>query len=90
MVYVYLRHKVKDFDTWKPFFDNEYASRKNYGIEVKKLFRSVSDRNEVHVLFSSPSEESVMQMISRPELKDLMKNAGVVSEPEISILELTL
>lgn len=89
MVYVYLRHKVKDFDAWKPLFDNDYASRKNFGIEVKKLFRSVSDRNDVHVLFSAPTEESVRQMISRPELKDLMMNAGVVSEPEISILELT-
>lgn len=88
MVYILLKHRVSNFNDWKPYFDNDYASRKEYGIEVRKLFRKIDDPDEVQILFSAPSEENIKKMISRPELKELMAKAGVVSEPEISILKL--
>lgn len=88
MIYIQLKHRVSDFGKWKTFFDSDYASRKDYGIEVKKLFRSISDPNEVHILFSAPSEENVRRMTERPELKELMAEAGVISEPEIRLFNL--
>ena len=88
MIYVYVTHKVADFSEWKSFFDSDEEARKSFGVEVKKLFRSTEDANDVHILFEAPDEHSVKQCIERPELKELMVKAGVVSEPVYKVLSL--
>lgn len=88
MIYVYLTHKVIDFTKWKPYFDSDDEARKSFGVEVKKLFRSTEDANDVHILLEAPDEHSVKQCIERPELKVLMEKAGVISEPVFKILNI--
>ncbi len=42
-----VRHKVKDFATWKKAFDGHAAAQKTAGLSNPRLFRSADDRNEV-------------------------------------------
>jgi hypothetical protein len=63
MIYIYVSHKVADFNKWKPFFDSDEGARKSFGIELKKLFRSAEDPNDVHILFEAPSVISAQQCI---------------------------
>lgn len=88
MIYIMVSHKIADWDKWKPVFESDDAARKSFGVEVKKLFRSADDENDLHILFEAPDENSANQCISRPELKNLMQSAGVVSEPVFKILKL--
>ncbi len=88
MVYILVSHKIADWDKWKPVFDSDDADRKTYGVNLKKLFRSAGDPNDIHILFDAPDEASAKACIERPLLKDLMQGAGVVSEPVFKILNL--
>lgn len=88
MIYIMVSHKIADWDKWKPVFDSDEAARRSFGVNVKKLFRSAEDPNDLHILFDAPDENSAKLCISRPELKTLMQSAGVVSEPQFKILNL--
>lgn len=88
MSYIYVNHKVKDFNTWKPFFDNDIPEQKKSGIQISKLFCTAGDRNNVHILFETNNLEKAQQFFSNPRLKELMHTAGVISEPDVRILEL--
>lgn len=88
MIYILVSHKIADFGKWKPVFDSDEKQRKSFGVNVKKLFRAVDDPNDIHILFEAPDETSAKACIERPLLKELMLNAGVVSEPVFKILNL--
>ena len=88
MIYIMVSHKVADFNNWKPVFDRDEQARKSFGVEVKKLFRSAEDPNDLHILFEAPNEDSAKQCIARPELKELMIQAGVISEPVFKLLNI--
>jgi hypothetical protein len=88
MIYIYVTHRVEDYNKWKPFFDDDEAARKSYGVELKKLFRSVEDTNDIHLLFEAPDEKSAQLCIERPELKQIMQQAGVISEPVFKVLQI--
>ena len=89
MVYILVSHKIENWDKWKPVFDNDEEERKSYGVNLKKLFRSAQDPNEIFCLFDAPDENSAAECINRPHLKTLMQNAGVITEPEFKILKLS-
>lgn len=87
MSYIYVNHKVKDFNTWKPFFDKDITEQKKSGITLSKVFCSAGDRNDIHILFETSDLEKAKQFFGNPRLKDLMHTAGVISEPDVRILE---
>lgn len=88
MIYLYVHHKVKDYDQWKKYFDSDENERLKSGIELKKIFRSVKDSNHVHILLEAPKQEEINKFFRNPRLKEIMQKAGVISEPEIYMLEL--
>jgi hypothetical protein len=50
MQYALIRHKVTDYDLWKPIFDEHGAARKANGISGHQLFRNINDQSEVIIL----------------------------------------
>lgn len=85
-VTVIVTHEVKDFDTWKKAFDADNALRLKMGMTTEAVFASVQKPNEVTIIFSNPSLESVNGLIGNPALKEKMQKAGVISEPQFKIL----
>jgi len=88
MSFILVNHKVKDFNTWKPFFEGDESEQLKSGIVVNKLFSSVEDPNDVHILFEFSDSVNVQKFFMDPRLKTLMQKAGVISEPVVRILEL--
>lgn len=89
MIYIMVSHKIADWEKWKPVFDGDDEARRKYGVSVKKLFRLVGDPNELHILFDAPDEASAKACIARPELKTLMQDAGVISEPVFKLMNIS-
>jgi hypothetical protein len=81
------RHKVRDFESWKPVFDSDNERREAAGIRVVDLYRSMDDPNDVHFLFEIDDPNILRQMIDSPELSEKMREAGVISAPEFTLLE---
>ena len=79
-------HKVENFAKWKAGFDLGENMRKELGITIKGVFQSVEDENYVTVISEMPSDEIAKAVLSSPELKAASQKSGVISTPEIKML----
>ena len=86
MVTVLIHHKVSDFSKFKPVFDSAFQFRHDNGEESGKIFRSLTDPNEVTVMLTFSSAEGAQKFATSDTLRTRMKEAGVVGEPSIHLL----
>lgn len=85
MPYVFVRHKVEDYAKWKAGFDDDGDVRKAGGSTGAQVFRDADDPSVISVLLEMTDMESVQTMMQRlqtPEMQEIMREAGVVGEPE--------
>ena len=87
MAQLFIRHKIKDYATWKPLFEEHGAKRKAAGSKGGRLFRSEKDPNEVMVLFEWENLDKAHKFAESENLGQTMERAGVVGKPEIYFLE---
>lgn len=87
MAYILVHHKVEDYNKWKPVFDNNAGDREEHGSTGGKIFRNADDPNDIFVLLEIRSIENAKKFAQSDSLKEAMKNAGVVSVPEVHFLE---
>jgi len=87
MVYLLVHHKVKDYGTWKPLFDEHEATRKAGGSKGARLLRNVNDGNDLVIVISWTDLQHAQAFINSPDLHAVMQKAGVVGEPEVLFLE---
>ena len=81
---VTVAHHVKDFDAWLKVFDGEgKAARAGYGLVERGLGRGIDDPNMVYIVFAITDMAKAKARIGSPELKKLMKEAGVDGPPQI-------
>lgn len=84
MTTVIISHTTADFDAWKPAFDEHAAVRASNGATSHRLLRN---GNDVTVIMEFPSVAAFESFASEPSLADAMKNGGVVSAPNITVLD---
>jgi hypothetical protein len=85
MATIILSHDVKDFATWKPHYDADKARRQNAGFkEIAVGTKSDDPKNVIMIWEGEPA--AVDQMLKDPALKEKMEAAGVISPPEITIV----
>lgn len=87
MTTVAVRHHVADFDTWRAGYDEHGAVRKEKGCTGDLLLRDANDPNDVLVLTFWPTPADAQSFVTDPRLPEVMKKAGVTSEPRIEIYE---
>ncbi len=86
MVTFTITHEVRDFAEWKKRFDADEPNRANAGVKLVSLYTAIENSNLVTAIFDAPSADVVNGMLSSPELKETMKNAGVISAPDVKIM----
>lgn len=86
MALVIVRHKVQDFARWKGAFEAHAPKRAAAGLSNARLYRSADDSSEVVILLDTADIGKAMQFISSAELKEVMKNAGVIDRPDVYVL----
>jgi quinol monooxygenase YgiN len=87
MVILVVHHRVRDYDAWKPVFDEHESVRRAHGEIEHRVYRDIHDPNRVIVHNDFPSEEAARGFMEDPSLKDAMARAGVEGEPGISLIE---
>ncbi len=85
-VTILLSHEVKDYAAWKKGFDGDEANRKKAGLHIIAVYRGVENPNVITGLIEAPSAEVAHKFLDNPELKSAMEKAGVISQPEIKVL----
>ena len=84
---VIVRHKIRDFDTWKPFFYADAKRQRDASFTRWHLMRNKNDMNELVIIFECEDLDKAKTVVSDPSLAELMKRAGVMDQPTIFFLE---
>jgi len=87
MPYVLIRHKVTDYDSWQPIFDDHRRAREDAGSIGGQVFQNPDDPTEVVVLFEWDSVEDARRFIHSKDLREAMTRAGVSDQPDMLVLE---
>jgi hypothetical protein len=84
---VIVRHKVRDYDTWKRAFDGHAAARAAAGIVGHAVNRLVADPNTVVVYMQADSLDALRAFTSSPDLAATMRDAGVEGPPAFAFAQ---
>lgn len=83
MATMFVRHKVKEFKTWKSEYDAFDPQRKKMGVTNHGVYQSDGDPNDVTVYHRFNSMDEAKAFAGSTQLKDAMQQAGVVGAPDI-------
>ncbi|HMK91358.1 MAG TPA: cyclase [Thermoleophilia bacterium] len=86
-MYVIVQHTVRDYDAWKPVFDEHGSVRRRHGATGHVIYRSLDDPNSLTIVNEFPSREQAEAFTRDPSLREAMERGGVVSEPVITWAE---
>ncbi len=86
MAIMIVRHRVKDFATWKPVFQAHEPARAAAGLTNPRLFRSADDPSEVVILFDVADIGRAKALAGSDELRSAMTAAGVLEKPDVYFL----
>ena len=85
MATIILSHDVKDFASWKTHYDADAARRQNAGF--KEIAVGTKSDNPKKVIIIWEAEPAAVEgMLKDPELKEEMEAAGVISPPELTVV----
>jgi hypothetical protein len=86
MVTLIVTHAVKDFAEWKKAFDSDGSNRDKAGLQLVGLYTAIDNANMVTIIFNAPSAEMVQGMMGNKDFQEVMHKAGVISAPEVKLL----
>ena len=86
MAFMLIRHKVKDFKTWKTGYDAHQPKRTEAGLTEKYLLRGADDANEVVLLFEAQDVNRAKAFTDSSDLHEKMEENGVIDKPDIYFL----
>jgi hypothetical protein len=81
-----VRHKVKDYDTWKKAFDGHKDAQTAAGLTRPRIFRRAEDPNETIVVFDAADVGKAKAFGASPDLKATMQTSGVIDKPDVFFL----
>lgn len=87
MAHMLIRHKVKDYTTWKSVCDGAKEARLAGGERSYQILHSDDDPNNLVLLFEWDSLDNARTYLANPELKAAMEVAGVAEPPKAHFLE---
>lgn len=86
MDYLFIRHTVKDAGTWRPAFDDHRPVREAAGLKDLFVCASQENPNDISILFAASDLRKARELVYSDEVREVMKKAGVIGEPEILLL----
>ena len=87
MIYVIVKHKVKDFKKWKPLFEAHHVVRKAMGSHGGQVFQNLENPNDITIIMKWDNIENAHKFMNLPDLKETMEKAGVMEKPEVHFLD---
>ena len=82
-----IKHKIADYDKWRKEYDAHDSMRMAYGISHYMIGRGIDDSNTIMVIDKINDVAKAKEFSVLPDLKDKMKQAGVIGKPEFTYYE---
>jgi hypothetical protein len=83
MATMFVRHEVSDFGAWKKAYDDFDSERQSMGVTGHGAYQADGNPNEVTVYHHFDDMETARSFATSPRLQQVMKEAGVVGDPNI-------
>ncbi len=83
MPYLFIRHVVEDYDTWRPVYDGHEPARLAAGLRCEGVFQQAGEPNDIVLIFDVRDEEKARQFLQSEDLRLRMEQAGVIRGPWI-------
>ena len=80
---VMIKHKVKDWDTWKKLFDDHKQARMDAGLTDRVISYTVGDNHQVTLVFAVADLAKAKAFMNSKDLADKMKAGGAEGPPSI-------
>jgi len=87
MNYILIRHKIADFGKWKPAYDADASARAAAGLKEERLLRNIDNPIEVILLFSAQDLNKAKEFAGSDDLRQKMRQAGVIDKPDVWFLK---
>ncbi|HWA79567.1 MAG TPA: hypothetical protein VG848_04560 [Acetobacteraceae bacterium] len=81
-----VHHRVRDYVTWRPFYDAHEGARAAATITSGKVFRGADDPNDIIILFEVADLAKAQAFAASEDLKSTMNRAGVIGAPAIHVM----
>jgi hypothetical protein len=78
-----VRHKVKDYAAWRPYFDADLGNQTAAGLTNPQVYRSESDKGELVLVWDAADVAKAKAFFASPSLKATMIEAGVMDTPSV-------
>ena len=86
MSIIILSHKVKDYASWKPHYDGDKPRRDEIGLTELCVGIKSDDPSMVYIIWETNDLSGFDKMLNDPSLANKMEEAGVISKPEVVII----
>ena len=87
MALMIMQSKVRDYAAWRPAYDAHESSRTEAGITNGRVYGKPEDPNDLVLLFDVADVAKARAWTVGEDLKQVMKNAGVLGAPTIHFVE---
>ena len=85
MAIIIVNHDVKNFASWRPHYDADSDRRINAGLKELAVGTDSENPNKVFMIWEG-DPAPLDNMLKDPGLKEKMEEAGVISAPEVTII----
>jgi quinol monooxygenase YgiN len=83
MATMFVRHTVSDYKNWRKIYDEFASVQKAKGVTAESVYQAADNPNDVTVIHEFASVEAAQAFAQSSELKNAMRNAGVIDAPTI-------
>jgi hypothetical protein len=80
-----VHHHVADYAKWRPVFDGDKANQETVGLTNPHVYMG-KNANDVYITFDMADEAKAKGRATSKELRETMKNAGVMGKPDVMYL----
>jgi hypothetical protein len=84
MISIIVQHTVRDYDAWKPVFDDHEVVRRRHGSTGHELYRGLDNPNELTIVNHFPTREQADAFATDPSLPEAMERGGVTGQPRVT------
>ena len=78
-------HPVADYDVWRAKYDELLPVREAAGMTRAQVLRAPDDPNMIILIHEFETLEGVETLMSSPEVKKAMQDAGVLAKPVFTV-----
>jgi hypothetical protein len=83
MIRMFIRHKVNEYGAWRKAYDGFDTERRTMGVTGHAVFQAAGDPTDVTIWHDFAALDKAKSFAASERLKDVMKNAGVKTAPDI-------